>query len=96
MSINSILCKCIKKQFLSNTLFRGDFMKDDMDRTLQKDLKKLKSNDTNTRLKYEVANEIGLLDKVLTDGWKSLTAKETGRIGGIIKSKKDKENGHEK
>lgn len=39
-------------------------------------------------LKYEVAAELGLLDKVKQLGWKSLTAKETGRIGGLITKKK--------
>ncbi|EGG81505.1 hypothetical protein HMPREF9477_01632 [Lachnospiraceae bacterium 2_1_46FAA] len=40
------------------------------------------------KLKYEVAEELGLLDKVLSEGWRSLTSKETGRIGGIITKKK--------
>lgn len=35
-------------------------------------------------LKYEIAEELGLLDQVLESGWKSLSAKETGRIGGIM------------
>ncbi len=35
-------------------------------------------------LKYEIAEELGLLDRVLEDGWKSLSAKETGRIGGLM------------
>lgn len=35
-------------------------------------------------LKYEIATELGLLDKVMATGWKSLTAKESGRIGGIM------------
>ena len=34
--------------------------------------------------KYEIAKELGLLDKVLTDGWQSLSAKDTGRIGGML------------
>ena len=33
---------------------------------------------------YEIAKELGLLDKVLTDGWQSLSAKETGKIGGML------------
>ena len=42
-------------------------------------------------LKYEIAAELGLLDKVYTSGWKSLTAKESGRLGGLIaKRKKEK------
>lgn len=43
------------------------------------------------QLKYEIAEELGLLDKVLSDGWKSLSSKETGRIGGLI-TKKRREN----
>ncbi|CDD58112.1 small, acid-soluble spore protein, alpha/beta type [[Bacteroides] pectinophilus] len=35
-------------------------------------------------LKYEVADELGLLDKVIDSGWKQLSAREAGRIGGII------------
>jgi len=44
-------------------------------------------------LKYEIAEELGLLDKVRKSGWKSLTAKESGRIGGLMnkrgRAKKD-------
>lgn len=40
------------------------------------------------KLKYEVAEELGLLDLVLSQGWKSLTSKETGRIGGMVTKKK--------
>ena len=36
------------------------------------------------KLKYEIAQELGILDKVLESGWKSLSAKETGRIGGLL------------
>jgi len=39
-------------------------------------------------LKYEVAEELGLIDKVKQFGWKSLSAKETGRIGGLVTKKK--------
>lgn len=35
-------------------------------------------------MKYEIASELGYLDKVLSTGWKSLTAKESGKIGGLI------------
>ena len=34
--------------------------------------------------KYEIAKELGLLDKVLAEGWQSLSAKETGKIGGML------------
>jgi len=40
------------------------------------------------RMKYEIAEELGLLDRVLSDGWKSLTARETGRVGGILAGRK--------
>ena len=40
------------------------------------------------KLKYEIAQELGILDKVLESGWKSLSAKETGRIGGLLASKR--------
>lgn len=40
------------------------------------------------QLKYEIATELGLLDKVLEEGWKTLSAKETGRIGGIMTKRK--------
>lgn len=34
--------------------------------------------------KYEIARELGLLDKVRQVGWAGLSAKETGRIGGLM------------
>lgn len=40
------------------------------------------------KVKYEIAEELGLLDKVMEHGWKSLTSKETGRIGGLVTKKK--------
>ncbi len=52
-------------------------------------------------MKYEIAKELGLIDKVNKVGWGGLTAKETGRIGGMItvrkrmKKNKDKEKNEE-
>ena len=40
--------------------------------------------------KYEIAEELGLLDKVLNEGWQSLSAKETGKIGGMLSSQAKK------
>ena len=40
------------------------------------------------RLKYEIAEELGVLDRVLSDGWRKLSAKETGKIGGMMTSRK--------
>ena len=39
-------------------------------------------------LKFEIAQELGLADKVIKGGWRSLTAKERGRIGGLITKRK--------
>lgn len=53
-----------------------------------------KATTPNDILKYEIAEELGLMDKVIESGWKSLTAKESGKIGGIMtkrKREKDKE-----
>lgn len=42
------------------------------------------------QMKYEIASELGLQEKVDIFGWGGLTAEETGRIGGIMtKRKKD-------
>ena len=40
------------------------------------------------KMKYEVAEELGLLDKGLKEGWRSLTSKETGKIGGLVTKKR--------
>lgn len=48
------------------------------------------------KLKYEIADELGLLDRVMQDGWKSLTSKETGRIGGLITKKKRQDQKNDK
>lgn len=60
---------------------------------------KLKSKKTLTdeeaereRIKYEIAGELGLLDKVKEVGWSGLTAVETGRIGGIM-TKRNRDEG---
>jgi len=44
------------------------------------------------QLKYEIAEELGLLDRVLENGWKTLSAKETGRIGGLVTKRKREMN----
>ena len=56
---------------------------------------KLKTNKVLTKnemlresLKYEIAEELGLIDKIETCGWGGLTAEETGRIGGLMTKKK--------
>lgn len=49
------------------------------------DVKKLPREEQS---KWEVAQELGLFDKVVENGWKSLTGRESGRIGGIISSRR--------
>lgn len=39
------------------------------------------------RMKLEIAEEIGLLDKVKNFGWGGLSAAETGKIGGLLTKK---------
>lgn len=49
------------------------------------------------KMKYEIAEELGLLDQVLESGWKTLSAKETGRIGGLMtKRRREAKNELEK
>lgn len=43
------------------------------------------------KMKYEIAGELGLLDKIDEIGWGGLTAKESGKIGGIMTSRKRKQ-----
>ena len=50
--------------------------------------KQLKPEDI---LKYGIADELGLLVKVKEQGWKSLTSKENGKIGGLITKRKREE-----
>lgn len=56
---------------------------------MKKKNKKKEELDENT-LKFEIARELGLEDKLRQVGWAGLTAKESGKIGGIISSRKNK------
>jgi len=57
--------------------------------------KKPKTLTANDIMKYEIAEELGLLEKVNDTGWKSLTAKESGRIGGILARRKKANSNNE-
>ena len=50
--------------------------------------KKSKILTDNDIMKYEIASELGLIDKVTELGWAGLTAKEAGKIGGMLTSRK--------
>lgn len=41
--------------------------------------------------KYEIAKELGLFERVMDQGWGSLSAKETGKIGGILARRRREE-----
>lgn len=43
-------------------------------------------------LKYEIARELGLDDKIRNGGWKSLSSKESGKIGGLMANRKKQMN----
>ena len=45
---------------------------------------------TDDYMKLEIAEELGLIEKVIEGGWSSLTAKESGRVGGILQARKRK------
>ena len=51
-------------------------------------MKKKKKETLEDKLKYEIAEELGLMDKIEQVGWGGLTAKESGRIGGLITVRK--------
>lgn len=57
--------------------------------------KKIQEIDENTQ-KFEIAEELGLADKIRQVGWAGLTAKESGRIGGIMTARKKKQVNKEK
>ncbi len=39
-------------------------------------------------LKYQAAQELGLMEKLCRVGWSGLSARETGQIGGIVRRMK--------
>jgi len=51
------------------------------DKARQKKPKELTPLD---RLKLEIAQELGLSEKIARAGWAELTAAESGRLGGIL------------
>lgn len=50
--------------------------------------KKKKIKTLEDKLKNEIADELGLTDKIEKVGWAGLTAKESGRIGGLVRVRK--------
>ncbi len=55
-----------------------------MDIKPSKKSKVKKTPDYVEKIKLEIAEEMGLLDKVKNFGWAGLSAAETGKIGGLL------------
>lgn len=51
-------------------------------------VKKEKELTPDEKLKYEIAEELGLYELVKSGGWKALTAKQSGQIGGMMARRK--------
>lgn len=68
----------------------ADFMSQEENKNKKKKKKKIDLSKLTREelLKYEVAQELGLFEQVMSGGWGSLTAKETGKIGGIVAKRK--------
>jgi len=39
------------------------------------------------RFKYEVANELGIMNQIQTQGWDNMTTREVGQVGGQMVKK---------
>ena len=65
-----------------------------------KDIKDIALLEKKEQEKWEIALELGLFDQVVQKGWKSLTARQSGKVGGIMaarrKIKEDKTKSKEK
>lgn len=57
-------------------------MKNNKDRVLTRE--EIELLPEREKMKYEIAEELGLYEKVLQGGWKCLTSREAGRIGGMM------------
>lgn len=53
---------------------------------------KVKRIDPLEPLKMEIAAELGLLDQIHNKGWHSLSAKDAGRIGGLMTQRRRKDS----
>lgn len=53
-------------------------------------VKKEKPLSPHDKWKLEIAAELGLAEKIKTDGWGGLSGAESGRIGGIMTQRKRK------
>jgi small acid-soluble spore protein F (minor alpha/beta-type SASP) len=58
---------------------------------MKKSKVKVKKIDPLEPLKMEIAAELGLLNRIQNNGWHSLSAKEAGKIGGLMTQRRRKE-----
>ena len=61
-----------------------------MEKKKKKGIPDLNNLTPEEQLKLEIAAEIGVFDKVMSGGWRCLSARESGKIGGIMTSRKKK------
>lgn len=67
-------------------------MKEKKEKNTKKEKKQMtEAEKRDLAMKYEIAEELGLLEKVEKLGWKGLTSRESGRIGGIMGKRKRQE-----
>lgn len=65
-------------------------MKKKIEVKVPEDIERLEEKE---REKWEIALELGFFDKVVETGWRSLTARESGKIGGILSARKGHKQG---
>lgn len=53
---------------------------------------KVKRIDPLEPLKMEIAAELGLLEQIHSNGWHSLSAKDAGRIGGLMTQRRRRDS----
>lgn len=63
---------------------------------LQKKKELTEAQKKDLAMKLEIAEELGLMEKVEQLGWKGLTSRESGRIGGIMGKRRKAERKQEK
>lgn len=57
------------------------------DRNRNRELLRPEADEGMKRLKYEVAEELGLRDDIEKRGWENMTTREVGKIGGNMVKK---------
>lgn len=84
----------IRSLFCIKSIRHGNPLENERGKNMSKKQKPINLSEITPeeKMKYEIAKELGLLDKVLAEGWKSLSSKETGRIGGLVTKRRREES----